>query len=195
VHVVDQQRGRLLAREQVEQRGECAVVTEALGRPALRALLSPCVTRDPGQHGREVGHAVVAEGLEPARVQPRDVVVERIDHDAEGNVLLVLGGAAVEHGEPGRRAGLAEVGEQRALADSRLAQQGDDLALPARGDSPDGSREQGFLPVAPHQRGVSLSDRHRASICTNPRRPPPPRVRYRGTPYGRATRPRRRWNP
>ena len=45
----------------------------------------------------ELGARVVVEHVEPARLEPVDVVVERVDEDRERQLALELGGAAGEH--------------------------------------------------------------------------------------------------
>src|SRR4051812_2506854 len=65
-----------------------------------------------------------------------DVVVERVDDEAERDVALVLGRAAVQHQQAGGGGLLAQRVEQRALADPGLAEHGQDaaLALPDAGE-------------------------------------------------------------
>ena len=73
--------------------------------------------RGGGQHGAEVA----AERLHPARMQTRHALVERRDGEAERHLALVLDPATVEHQQIGTRGALADGGQQRALADPRLA--------------------------------------------------------------------------
>ncbi len=65
-------------------------------------------------------------------MQRRDVIVERVDHEAERDVALVLGGAALEHQHPLRAGALAQRAEQRALADAGLAEHPHGARLRAR---------------------------------------------------------------
>ena len=82
----------------------------------------------PWRGGGEDRGEVGADGLDPARVQRRDVVVEGVDDEPEGHVALVLGGAAVEHEQAGLGGPPVHGVEQRALADAGLAEHGEDAA-------------------------------------------------------------------
>ena len=123
VQVVEEERDGLLAPEHLEQGAQRAVAAEPLAG-ADGGGTGVHGGRGGGEDRGEVG----AGGLDPAGVQGGDVVVEGVDHEAEGHVALVLGRAAVEH----EQAGLVGPGvhgvEQRALADAGLAEHGEDAA-------------------------------------------------------------------
>jgi hypothetical protein len=57
-------------------------------------------------------------------MQACHVVVQRVDREAEGHVALVLGGAALQDQHAGRLRPLPNDPEEGALADSRLAEDG-----------------------------------------------------------------------
>jgi hypothetical protein len=122
VEVVEHQRDGPLAAQQLEQRPDRAVVAEALCRSrggTVAADATGARRRRRGQHGGEVG----SDRLDAARVQRRDVVVERVDHEPERHGAPVLCRAALEHEHPGVRRALAQRTEQGALADPGLAEQ------------------------------------------------------------------------
>ena len=64
--------------------------------------------------------------LQPIGPEPRDVIVERVDPDAERQLALELGAAAREDEVPALLAALRELLEQACLADPRFAAQRDE---------------------------------------------------------------------
>jgi len=102
--------------------------------------------RGGGEDGREVG----AGGLDPAVVQGGHVVVEGVDHEPEGHVALVLGGAPVEDEHAALLGPGAHGVEQGALADAGLAEHGEDAAA-AILDGRDGLRGRRELALAAQQ--------------------------------------------
>ena len=56
-----------------------------------------------------------------ARIEPRDVLVERVDEDPERQVALELGRAAAEHEAPAGGRARLQLAQQPRLADARLA--------------------------------------------------------------------------
>ena len=121
VQVVEQQRDGALAAQQLEQPAHRPVVAEALGGAGRGGRLARPVRAHRGGGGQDGGQ-VRPDGFDPARMQGRDVIVQRVHHEAERDVALVLGGAALEHQHPLRAGALAQRAEQRALADAGLAQ-------------------------------------------------------------------------
>ena len=107
------------------------MITEALRR-AGRAAVG--VARGRREHARQICEPLGPEALEPPVVERGDGVVEGVGDEPERHVALVLGRPAVQHGEPGRGGALRRGGEQRALADARLAEQRERRGLGARGD-------------------------------------------------------------
>ncbi len=147
VQVVEEERDGLLSAEHLQQGAERAVAAEALARAdggGPRAL---------GRGGEDRGQ-VGAGRLDPAGVERRDVVVEGVDDEPEGHVALVLGGAAVEHQEAGLGGPPVHGAEQRALADTGLAEHGEDAAA-AILDGVDGlcDRRELALPAQQTTRG------------------------------------------
>jgi hypothetical protein len=144
VQVVEQQRDRPLAAEQLEQRAHGAVVAEALGGARRRELRRLGVReRRGGQDRRQIG----ADRLDAARVERRDVVVERVDGEAERDRALVLGRPPFEHEHAGPGRALAHRGHQRALADARLPEHAE-RASRARRRLLDGCVRRGELRLA-----------------------------------------------
>ena len=78
------------------------------------------------------------------------MLVERVDHDAERHVALVLGAAALEHQQPGVARAVAERGQQRGLADPRLADDAEHAAR-AAAHVVECVRHHGELGIAPDQ--------------------------------------------
>jgi mannose-6-phosphate isomerase-like protein (cupin superfamily) len=118
LEVVEQERGGPLAREQLDERAQRAVVAEALAgaRGGARRLVARRA-RGRRQHGRELGPG----GGEARRRRARGVVVERVDHEPERDAPLVLRGAAVHDAHSPRDGELRRRDYQRALADPGLA--------------------------------------------------------------------------
>ena len=117
VEVVEQQRQRPLARQQLEQRAQRTVVAEALRCRGGGGRVRRMPVRGRGQDRAELR----AERLDPPRVQRGDVVVERGDRERERHLALVLGGAARERQQPRGAGALGGGLQQRGLADPRLA--------------------------------------------------------------------------
>ena len=65
------------------------------------------------------------ERLEGARVERAEVVVEGVDEGCKRNPALELRGAAAEHEQFTRVGTIAELLEQRGLADARLPRHGE----------------------------------------------------------------------
>jgi hypothetical protein len=113
VQVVEHQRVRPLAPELVEQGAERAVQAVALGGRDGRCRLAD---------GRQDGPELRPGRLDARRVHRRDVLVERVDQQAERDLVLVLGRPPAEHQQPGGLGARRQLGQQRALADSGLAE-------------------------------------------------------------------------
>jgi hypothetical protein len=118
VQVVEQQDHGALSRQQLEQPAQRAVVAEALGRAGVARECAGGAGCSGGEHGAQVG----AERLDAARVQRRDVVVERVDDQAEGDVALVLRAASGQDDHVRFERVVADGPEHRALADACLAE-------------------------------------------------------------------------
>jgi hypothetical protein len=125
VQVVEQQGVGLLAPELVEQRAERAVQAIALaGRDRRRALADR----------REDRAELRPGGLDARRLHRRNVLVERVDQQAERHLVLVLGRPPAEHEQPGGLGPRRQLGQQRALADPGLAEDRQRASLaPAHG--------------------------------------------------------------
>ena len=70
---------------------------------------------------RELAAHLVAQRRDEPRVQPGDVLVERVDEDPERQVALQLGRAAAEDRAAAGVGALGQLGQQAGLADPRLA--------------------------------------------------------------------------
>ena len=146
VEVVEEQRDGAFAAEHLDQGAQRAVAAEALaGAGGGRGGAGD---GGRGERGGEVG----ADGLDAPRVHGGDVVVERVDHEPERHVALVLGGAPVEDQQAGGRRALVQRVEQRALADAGLAEHREHAALSAE-DVGDGAVGGGELALAADQAG------------------------------------------
>ena len=128
VGVVERQHQWPARRQRLQQAphrvmGAVALVAED-GGPAGRG------GRQGGEHVRQLCAVLVVEGCEQARVEPVDVLVERVHEDPEGQVTLELAPAAREGQQaPGVRAE-GELGQEPRLADARLAGDRDDRRPP-----------------------------------------------------------------
>ena len=69
----------------------------------------------------ELGADVVVESLEAVRLEPVDVLVERVDEDPERQVAFELGGGSAEDELTALVRARRELREQAGLADSGLA--------------------------------------------------------------------------
>jgi RNA polymerase sigma-70 factor, ECF subfamily len=156
VQVVEHEHHRLLATEELQQAPQGAVIAKALGRAGLAARLRRGVGGRGGQHGPEIG----PERRHPSRVHRRDVVVERIDHHAERNVALVLGAARGEHEHAMVAGRVANGTQERALADTGLAEypQGDARALVRVRHGLRGGGELLLAPDQLHARSLGASE-------------------------------------
>jgi hypothetical protein len=113
VHVVERQQQRRRDGQALEQRAHGGVRAIAVRRDR-----APAGVAERREDLREVGRHVRAD---PARLEPRHVVVERVDEDRERQVLLELGGAPGQH-EPAAGVGAGrQLGEQPGLADAGVA--------------------------------------------------------------------------
>ncbi len=131
VEIVEEQhqwRGRRQALEQLAHRPVTAVALVLERRPGRRPEPGEC-----GQNERQLGSDVVVERLEAARLEPRHVLVERIDEHPEGQVSLELRGRPVEDQRPTRVSTSRELTEQARLADARLAHQREGARPPGFG--------------------------------------------------------------
>jgi hypothetical protein len=154
VDVVEHQDERPLAREQLEQGSQRAVVAEALGRTRDGRGLD--MLGDRRQDGRELRLALGSERLEPARVKCRDVVVEGVGGQAERQVALVLRGAPLQHQQPRRLRTLAQLRQQGALSDAGLAEHPEQPLVAGR-DLLQGALDRGHLGLAAQQ-ALALRD-------------------------------------
>jgi len=84
------------------------------------------------------------------RVQRRDVIVERVDGEAEREIALVLGGAPRQDEQAGRRRPRRRLAQQRRLADAGLAEDAD-RPRAAAANRPQGVLERLQLAIAPDQ--------------------------------------------
>src|SRR5262245_5659147 len=83
-------------------------------------------TRERGQrreHACELCSDVVVEGLEPCRLEALDVLIQSIDEDREGQVLLQLRRRSGENQVPALLSAGGELAYQPRLADARLTDQ------------------------------------------------------------------------
>jgi hypothetical protein len=139
VQVVEDQGQRGGPGKLLEEVAQGAVQPEALGRRHRRRA-RPC---DGRQHLGELG----GQGGDAGGVQHPDGVVERVHGQAEGDVALLLGGAAAQHEQARVGRGGEERLEQGRLADPRLARDGDE-ARRARRDVGHGGPEGRELRLA-----------------------------------------------
>ena len=126
VQVVQRQSDRALAGEQLDQPAQRPVVAEALRGGLGRGGRRHAVRRG-RQHRAEPG----IQRLDAARVQGRNMVVERGDGERERHLALVLGRAPGEREQPGRAGALRGGFQQRGLADPRLTADQHDARLAA----------------------------------------------------------------
>ena len=80
-----------------------------------------CEVRQGRQHLRKLAAHLIAQGRDDPRVQPSDVLVERVDENPERQVTLQLGGAAAEDRASTPVGALGQLGQQAGLADPGLA--------------------------------------------------------------------------
>jgi len=131
VEVVEHEDRRLLRREALEQRADRVMGAVALARKLRRGGRG-------GRHGerrqqrRELGHGLLTENGEHRLRQRARIVVERVDHDAERQPELELGGAAVEHEVVPRLRPSRKLEQQARLADPRLPENLDRPRLAGR---------------------------------------------------------------
>jgi hypothetical protein len=131
------------------------VIAEPLSRAAGR-LGRRRLDRDARQHGRQIGDALGPQRFEPARMDRRDVVIERVDHRGKRHFALVLSAHTVQHAHTGLCSELARGAEQSALADSRLTSH-DDRALSAAADCGDGHSDPLQFGVAAYESAFGFS--------------------------------------
>jgi hypothetical protein len=144
LEVVEQDDQRRAAGELLEQRAHRAVRAVAL--VLQRGRRRRARGRDGREHARELGHAVAEHALHPVGSEPVDVVVERVDPDAERQVALELSAAAGEHDAALLLGAAGELLEQAGLADPGLAAQRDEAGAPA--DSLECRHDRGELAAA-----------------------------------------------
>ena len=149
LHVVEHEHDGRLGGERGDQPADGPVRAVALLlqlRPASGGELL-----EGGEDDRELGCQVARQLLQAPRVEAHEPVVERVAEDAERQLGLELGGAAGQHEvAAGPRAG-AQLPQQPALADARLA---GDLEHPAERavvEFLQRVRDQPQLRVAAHQ--------------------------------------------
>ena len=114
MQVVEDQHERLRPRELLQQRADGAVQAVALvaaGRPGQRR-----------EDVDELGARGVVEVRQAARVEAVQVLVERVDEDAERQVALELGRAAGQDEAALGVGARLELGQQPGLAHPRLAE-------------------------------------------------------------------------
>ena len=161
LEVVEQDHHGRRGGELLEQRADGAVRAVALvlqrrrGRRVARA--------DRRQHAGELGDAVAEHPLEPVLAEPGGVVVERVDPDAERQVLLELGAAAGQDDAAALGAAVGELLEHPRLADARLAADGDEARVATEAGQRSGDGRQ--LPPAADERALRPGVGHR-SDCT-----------------------------
>ena len=80
------------------------------------------------RRGGQDGTEVAPYRCHPARMHDRHVVVERVDHNAEGHVALVLCGTCREHEHAFVARRVADHAQQRALADPGLPEHSESAA-------------------------------------------------------------------
>ena len=191
LEVVEQDHDRRRGGEVLEQRADGAVGAVALvlqggrGRRVARA--------DRRQHAGELRDAVAEHPLEPVLAEPGGVVVERVDPDAERQVLLELGAAAGQDHAAALGAAIGELLEHPRLADAGLAADGDEARVaPEAGQR---SRDGRQLPPAADERALGPGVGHRPTVPATVtaglrrfrRRPAPARRRRRRRRRGRGT--------
>ncbi len=118
VQVVEDQHQRLGRSEQLEQLAHRAVGAVPLvlqRRPA--AVVERAEAR---KDVRELRASLAVQTLEPPRVEPFGVLVERVDEDPERQIALELRRGAGEHQVAAPVGARGELGEQARLADARL---------------------------------------------------------------------------
>ena len=109
------------ARRQVlEQRAHRSVRPEALGRGA-RVSGSGVERAKGGKHPGELAEVLGREPLVGPRVERLQVLVEGVDHDAEGKLPLEFGRAALKRQATAPSGAVGQVGQQSRLADPGLA--------------------------------------------------------------------------
>src|SRR5207249_23728 len=79
---------------------------------------------------RQLRPYVFVEGVEPSRIEPLNVVVDRVDEHPERQVALELGRAPRENDVAARVRPRGEFGEEAGLANARLADQFKRCGLP-----------------------------------------------------------------
>jgi hypothetical protein len=175
VEVVEQQGHRPLAREQLQQCAEGAVAAEALAGARCRRRGARERRRRRQRRGQ-----VGADGLDAAGMHRRDVVVERIHHEPERDVALVLGRAAVEDEQAGGPRAPGQGVQERALADPGLPEHGEHAAL-ALTHGGHGAIRGGQLALASYEAGagahagasapVGVSASSPSMVATSPSQP------------------------
>jgi hypothetical protein len=126
MHVVEHEHERCERRERLEQPAHGAVRAVALDLQPRARL--PGKRR---QDVRELAEHLVAECGRAARVEAADVVVERVDEDPEGQVVLELRRAARQDEPSARIRQRRQLAQQSRLADPRIADDLEHAGLPA----------------------------------------------------------------
>ena len=110
----------------------------------------------------ELRDAVAEHPLEPVLAEPGGVVVERVDPDAERQVLLEFGAAAGQDHAPALRPAIGELLEHPRLADAGLAADGDEPRVaPEAGQR---SRDGRQLPPPADERALRPGVGHRDRV-------------------------------
>ena len=130
----------------LEKRADGAMRSEALVRQPCGSILGP----GRRQHVGELADSVGEHPPQPIGPEPGDVVVERIDPDAERQVALELRAATVQDEVPALFGARHQLFEQPGLADPRLALERHEPARALR-ESLHRLRERGRLLPAAHQ--------------------------------------------
>ena len=121
VHVVEHQRDRLRVRELLQKPTHRLVAPKPLFGDGGRRR---CVRVR--RHRREDGCQLGAHLCQASGVQRRQMMIQRVQYDAERQVELVLGRPPLQHEHPPRLGDAAKRLQQGALADPRLTQERDD---------------------------------------------------------------------
>jgi hypothetical protein len=109
VQVVEHEHERLPARKDVQQLAHRAMTAVAL---ALESSVPACIRgEERGEDERELRTRLVGEPARPLRLEPFDVLLERVDEHPERHVALELGGGAAQRRMPAPVGAVEELGE------------------------------------------------------------------------------------
>ena len=164
VHVVERQHERLASRRAVRA-ARAPRGARGSARPPASAWPA---RRGRRRRGRRRASCAVSSPRRRVSVERAQVLVERVDERAVGQLALELGGPPAEHEHPARAGVLLERAQQPRLADPGLAGERDDRGR-ARLEFVERAPEDGQFPFAPdHRRDPLRRDRSRAKL--GPRR-------------------------